>query len=324
MSTRSRRDGVWIGGPLVSVVATERTARVGPFLHLADTRPVVTETDLQLADGRTLHVYDTGRDGASDRLAVFWHHGTPNIGAPPKPLFPAAARLRIRWVSYDRPGYGGSTPHPGRHVASAARDVASVADALGIDRFAVMGHSGGGPHALACGALLPDRVLGVASVAGLAPFGGEGLDWFAGMAASGVASLSAAADGRAALADYVESSEFDPEMFTAADHAALAGTWSWLLDVVGPAVRAGPGGLIDDNLACVAPWGFHPAQVVAPILFLHGRQDRVVPSSHSEWLARRCPSAELRLSPGDGHISVLNRGASALEWLRRTAAASVP
>ena len=92
-----------------------------------------TQTDLLLGDGRTLHAYDTSADGADDRLAVFWHHGTPNLGAPPAPLFPAAARMGIRWVSYDRPGYGGSTPHPGHDVASAAADVASVADALGIE-----------------------------------------------------------------------------------------------------------------------------------------------------------------------------------------------
>ena len=107
------------------------------------------ETTLALGDGRTLRYYDTG-DASDDILAVFWHHGTPNIGAPPEPLFPASERLGIRWVSHDRPGYGGSTPVPDRDIASAARDVAAIADALGIDRFAVMGHSGGGAHALAC------------------------------------------------------------------------------------------------------------------------------------------------------------------------------
>jgi pimeloyl-ACP methyl ester carboxylesterase len=278
------------------------------------------ETDLELGDGRTLHVYDAGADDAAGRLAVFWHHGTPNIGAPPEPLFPAAARLGIRWVSYDRPGYGGSTPYPDRDVASAAACVSAVADALSIDRFAVMGHSGGGPHALACGALLPERVLGVVSVAGLAPFGAEGLDWFAGMAASGVASLRAAAEGRAAKERYEASgAEYDPEMFTPEDHAALSGAWSWLLEVVNPAVEAGPGGLIDDDLAYVAPWGFEPARVIAPVLLLHGGRDRVVPSSHGEWLARRCPAAELRLYPDDGHISVLNHSAAAMDWLREHA-----
>ena len=277
---------------------------------------MVTETDLRLGDGRTLHVYDTGPDDAAGRLAVFWHHGTPNIGAPPKPLFPAAERLGIRWVSYDRPGYGGSDPHPGRDVASAAVYASGIADALDIDRFAVMGHSGGGSHSLACGALLPERVLGVVSVAGLAPFGAEGLDWFAGMVASGVASLRAAAEGRAAKERYEASgAEYDPE-FTPADLAAFSGAWSWLADVVGPAVEGGPGGLIDDDLAYVAPWGFDPVRVTAPTLLVHGGRDRVVPGSHGEWLARRCTSAELRLYPDDGHISVLNYGAAALDWLR--------
>jgi len=121
---------------------------------------VLKEADLELSDGRTLHFYDTGADDAGTRLAVFWHHGTPNTGEPPEPLFPAAERRGIRWVSYDRPGYGGSTPQPGRDVASAATDVSSVADALGITKFAVMGHSGGSTHALACAALLPERVVG--------------------------------------------------------------------------------------------------------------------------------------------------------------------
>ena len=280
---------------------------------------MVTETDLRLGDGRTLHVYDTGADNRGDRLPVFWHHGTPNIGAPPEPLFPAAARLGIRWVSYDRPGYGGSTRVPGRDVASAAAYTSAAADALGIDRFAVMGHSGGGPHALACAALLPHRVLGVVSVAGLAPFDAEGLDPFAGMATSGVASLRAAIRGGAAKERYEASGvEYDPE-FTPADHAALAGEWAWLGDVVNAGMAGGPGGLIDDDLAYVGPWGCDPAQAIAPVLLAHGGRDRVVPCSHSEWLADRCPTAELRLSPNDGHISVLNSGEAALEWLRENA-----
>ena len=216
---------------------------------------MITEFDVALGDDRTLHAYDTGGDDAADRLAVFWHHGTPNIGTPPAPLFAAADRLGLRWVSYDRPGYGGSTPRPGRDVASAATYVAAVADALGIDQFAVVGHSGGGPHALACGALLPQRVRAVVSIAGLAPFDADGLDWFAGMTDSGVASLGAAAEGRAAKEHHqATGAEYDPE-FTDADLAAFAGEWAWFADVVGPAVAAGPGGLIDDDLALVAPWG---------------------------------------------------------------------
>ncbi|MFC5183895.1 alpha/beta fold hydrolase [Actinomadura harenae] len=276
----------------------------------------VTEFDLELDGGHTLHVYDTGTGDGPNQLTVFWHHGTPNIGAPPRPLFPAAVRQSIRWVSHDRPGYGGSSPVPGRNVASAAMHVSATADALAIDRFAVMGHSGGGAHALACGALLADRVIGVISVAPIAPFDAEGLDWFEDMAPCGVASLRAAAEGRSAKEKYEASAEFDPNMFTPADHAALAGEWSWFSNVVDPAIENGLGGLIDDDLAYVAPWGFDPADITAPTLILHGDQDRIVPISHGQWLARHCPTAELRPAVDDGHISVLHTAPAALAWLR--------
>jgi pimeloyl-ACP methyl ester carboxylesterase len=280
---------------------------------------VVTEADLELRDGRTLHLYDTSADAADARLAVFWHHGTPNLGAPPEPLLPAAAQHGIRWVSYDRPGYGGSTPNPGRDVAAAANDIAGIADALGIGRFGVMGHSSGGAHALACGALLPARVLGVVCVSGLAPFHAEGLDWFAGMAAAGSAELRAAAQGRAALEEHLAATEFDPEQFTPADHAALGGAWSWLGIVAEQALEGGLGGMVDDDLSIVAPWGFDPGQVHPPVLFLHGGQDRIAPSAHAKWLASRIRSAELWLRPDDGHISVLHSGAGGLGWLREHA-----
>jgi pimeloyl-ACP methyl ester carboxylesterase len=279
---------------------------------------MVTQTDLKLGDGRTLHVYDTGTDDADDRLAVFWHHGSPNIGAPPEPLFVAAEELGIRWVSYDRPGYGGSTPRPGRDVASAAAYVSTIADALGIDRFAVMGHSSGGSHALACAALLPKRVLGVVVVAGMAPFGAEGLDWFEGFGPGGEAQLRAAAAGRAALEKHLAVSDDEPG-FTPEDEAALAGEWSWFFEVVRPAVAGGMEGFIEDDLAGVGAWGFDPADIAAPALFLHGGRDRMVPSSHGEWLSRRCPSAELWLRPDDGHISVLDFSRAAMDWLREHA-----
>ena len=280
---------------------------------------MVTETDLKLGDGRMLRAYDTGADDAAGRLAVFWHHGSPNVGAPPRPLFPAAEELGVRWVSYDRPGYGGSTPCPDRNVATAAGYASAVADALGIDRFAAMGYSHGGSHALACAALLPERVLGAVSVAGLAPFGAQGLDWFEGFGPGGAAELRAAAAGRAALERHLAGSDDGPD-FTPEDEAALAGGWSWFLDVVDEhALAGGMGGFVDDDLAGVGAWGFDPADVVAPALFVHGGRDRVVPASHGEWLARRVPSAELWLHPEDGHISVLNHAAAALAWLREHA-----
>jgi pimeloyl-ACP methyl ester carboxylesterase len=284
---------------------------------------VVTETDLELSDGRRLHVYDTSAEGADDRtsagdddrLVVVWHHGTPNLGSPPEPLIPAAARLGLRWVSYDRPGYGGSTPRPGRDLASAAAEVEAIADALGIGQFAVMGHSGGANHALACAALLPERVVGAVCASGLAPVNAEGLDWFAGMVPSGAADLRAAAAGRETLQNHLAASGYDPEMFTPEDHAALEGPWSWLADVAGQAINGGLAGMVDDDLAYVAPWGFDPGPISPPVLFLHGVKDRTVPSSHGEWLASRTPSAALWLRPEDGHVSVLNCAEPALEWL---------
>lgn len=280
----------------------------------------MVESDLTLPDGSNLHVYDTGQ--ADGDLAVVWHHGSPNIGLPPVPLFPTSAELGIRWISYDRPGYGGSTAAPDRDVSSAAGYTAAVCDSLGIDGFAVMGHSGGGPHALACGALFPSRVLAVASMSSLAPYDAEGLDYFAGLAPAGVGSLRAAAQGRAAREAY-EDVDPEPDMgFTEEDEAALGGRWSWFIDVVRPALESGPAPMIDDDLAAMGGWGFDPAQVVAPTLIVHGGRDRVVPAAHGQWLARRCPAGELWLRPDDGHISIMDSAADALRWLSRQAVAA--
>jgi pimeloyl-ACP methyl ester carboxylesterase len=261
--------------------------------------------DLQLGD-RVLRVYDEG-----DGVPVFWHHGTPNLGLPPEPLF----RPGVRWVSYDRPGYGGSTAVPDRTVASAAADISHIADELGIEKFAVVGHSGGAPHALACAAVLPERVTALVAGASLAPFDADGLDWFGGMVPSAEASLRAAAAGREAKERYETSgAEYDMG-FTEADLAALQGSWSWFGKVVGPALANGPGPLIDDDLAYVTPWGFDPASIRVRTLLLHGERDGMVPASHSRWLASRIPGAELRLTPDDGHISVLNHAPAAIDWL---------
>jgi pimeloyl-ACP methyl ester carboxylesterase len=273
----------------------------------------VTEFDIPAGDGRTLHVYDCG----SGDLVVMWHHGTPNIGAPPRPLFAVAERLGIRFISYDRPGYGGSTSLPGRDIASAAADAATVADALGVSEFAVFGHSGGGSHALGCAALLPSRVTAAVSISGLAPFTADGLDWFAGMGPGSEASLRAAAAGRA-VKEAHEATESEPD-FLPADWAALDGEWGWFGSVVGPAMAGGPAPLIDDDLAYVGQWGCDAATIVAPVLLVHGGGDLTVPSSHSEWLSRRIRASLLRIAPAEGHISVLPAtGVQALQWLTRS------
>lgn len=273
---------------------------------------MVKQIDLDLGDGRILRAYDTG----TGDLPVFWCHGTPGTGAPPEPLLPAAAERGVRWVSYDRPGFGGSTARPGRNVAAAAEDLAAVADAFGLDRFAVFGVSGGGPHALAGAALLPDRVFATVTFATLAPFDGAGLDWFAGMGRSGAAEMRSATLGRDVIARHLTTSAFDETSFNPADQAMLAGPWSWLAVSAVEGLANGPGGAADDDIAFVTPWGFEPERITSPLLLVHGIGDRLVPVAHSEWLAARCGSAELWRGDGDGHVSVLGRAEDALDWIR--------
>jgi pimeloyl-ACP methyl ester carboxylesterase len=136
------------------------------------------------------------------------------------------------------------------------------------------------------------------------------------MAAGTARELRAAAQGRAVLEQVLAENEFDPESFIAADYAALDGSWSWFNGIVQAATVDGPGGMIADDLGSMAPWGFDPALITTPTLIMHGTDDRMVPSSHAEWLAARCPAAELRLVRGEGHVSVLNSGSDALAWLR--------
>ncbi|WP_433166176.1 alpha/beta fold hydrolase [Kribbella sp. CA-247076] len=276
----------------------------------------MNETDLRLADGRTLHVYDAA-PGDDARLPVFWHHGTPNLGAPPEPLFEAGERLGIRWLGFDRPGYGGSSAAPGRTMASAAADLTAVADALGVGRFALMGYSGGGSYALGAAAVLGDRVEAVATFAAIAPYDTEGLDWYDGMLPSGLASLRAAAAGREAkVAHETSGVEYDPE-FSPRDLAMFDGPWGWLGSVAGEqSMPNGPDGLVDDDCSYVLPWGCDPAAITAPTLLCHGEADRIIPCSHGRWLARHVPAAELRLYADDSHISVLAHAEPALEWIR--------
>lgn len=276
---------------------------------------MASERDVQLDDGRTLRVHDTGAD-AANTFALVWHHGSPQTGALLAPLLSAAEERAIRLLSYGRPSYGGSAPRPGRDVASAAPDVAQIADALGIAEFAVMGASGGGPHALACAALLPDRVTGVVCLASPAPFT-EAFDWFEGMASEG--GLRAAIAGREARATYAASDEFDPESFTPADWAALSGGWSSLGADAGLAGDAGLDGLIDDDVAFVSPWGFELTRITAPVLLAQGGQDRVVPPSHAAWLRRNLGRSELWLRPDDGHVSIMDACPEAMDWLRANA-----
>lgn len=265
---------------------------------------------LHAPDGRTIRYFDTGASDASGTL--LWHHGTPQTGAVIAPLAAAAAARGLRVVSCARPGYPGSSRRPGRSIADAAEDALLIADALGIERFASVGASGGGPHALACAALAPHRVSGVVTFASLAPF--EAADaWFGGMADD--SALRAAVAGADARARYAEAADFDPASFTDRDWAALDGSWAALGADAQAGSAEGPAGEIDDDLAYVAPWGFPLEDAVAPTLLVHGGVDRVVPVEHAHRLLERIPAAELWLRPREGHVSVLTGLAVALSWL---------
>ena len=272
---------------------------------------MVIEREVRLADGRVLRAYDSGAD-ATTRLVLAWHHGSPQTGAPLEPVLSAAAARGIRVISYGRPSYGGSTPSPGRDVASAAADVVAVADAFGVERFAAMGASGGGPHALAGAALRPDRVSAVVTLAGIAPYT-EAFDWFDGMRSPDA--LHAARQGREARAAFAEVEEWDPEQFIPADFAALDGNWSSLGADVARSEAFGPGGLIDDDVAFASAWGFDLEQVAAPVLLVQGEGDRVVPRRHAAWMLSRLPNATLWMRLDDGHVSVLDVVPDAMDWL---------
>jgi len=257
---------------------------------------------------RTLVVHD---DGAGE-TALLWHIGSPQTGALLAPVLEAARARGIRLISYGRPGYGGSTANRGRDVASAALDVEAIVDHLGVDTFATMGASGGGPHALACAALLPGRVTAVATLASLAHYSSESW-WVDGMQAPG--GILSALSGRQARASFAETDEFDPEQFIAADLAMFDGPWSTLGEDVAASEQWGDDGLIDDDVAFTKAWGFDPGAVAAPTLLLHGHLDRVVPVAHSEWMARHVPRSELVVHPGDGHIAILREVPAAMDWL---------
>jgi pimeloyl-ACP methyl ester carboxylesterase len=287
----------------------------------------MTELDVTLRDGRTVHVYD---EGDPQGAAVVVHHGTPSSGRL-YPSFVDDARVRgIRLIGFDRPGYGGSSAQLGRSVAAAAADVAELLDGLDVDRFATWGHSGGGPHALACAALLPERCVAAATLASPAPYGAEGLDFLEGMGELNVEEFDRVLAGAEALEPEVLRNQ--AEMFSAGpdglrqamltvlsplDQDAFTpevGEWIYSVMVEGAGERIE--GWRDDDLAFVNPWGFDPADIRVPVLLLHGVQDLMAPPGHGRWLAARIPGVQAEISEDQGHITVLvNRVPDVHEWL---------
>jgi pimeloyl-ACP methyl ester carboxylesterase len=273
------------------------------------------ERAVQTTDGRTLAVEEAG-DPAGRPVLV--HGGTPNSRHLYGPDAADAAAHGLRLISYDRPGYGGSTPNPGRAVADCTGDVRAICAALGIDRLAMWGISGGGPHVLACAALLPDLVAAVASLASLAPYVADGLDWFDGMGQDNVDDFRLlATDKKAARAKLdkereemlatsaSELAEGMKSLLTPTDAAALTGEFAEFLTYsMQDGLRPGGEGWWEDGVAHAGAWGFELAQISVPVLLLHGREDMFVPFGHGQWLAAHIPGVEARLLDHDGHLTL--------------------
>jgi pimeloyl-ACP methyl ester carboxylesterase len=269
-----------------------------------------------VADGRrTLDVYVDGPDTGTP---LVFHNGTPSSGKLYAPMVDAAAARSLRMVGFSRAGYGDSTPNPGRSVADVAQDVMAVLDALGADQFYCLGWSGGGPHALACAALMRDRVIAAATVGGLAPHDADGLDWLSGMGQENEAAFRAALAGDDALqavADQIHplfSSMTPDEVATSlgdlvseVDRAAISGeSATWLAEVFRESVRNGMSGWVEDERALVTPWGFDVGEIALSVGVWQGLQDRFTPYPHGEWLASHIPGARAHLLSDQGHLSL--------------------
>jgi pimeloyl-ACP methyl ester carboxylesterase len=288
--------------------------------------------DVTLPDGRTLHVRDDGEPG-DDRLPLVLHHGAPQSGLVLSLQLDDARAQGLRVISFDRPGYGGSARAAGRRVADVVTDVTHLLDALGVDRFVTSGSSGGGPHSLACAALLPDRCLGAATVAGVAPYDAAGLDWLAGMGDDNVAEFDAATGGEEQLRPLLVEAreailaagaeglvESMRTLLPPADLAVLGGELgTWLHASMADGLRPGVDGWLDDDLAFVQPWGFSLDDIRVPVLVMAGGQDLMVPLDHGRWLAQAVPGASALVDDDAGHLSLLAGIGRAHSWLLQQA-----
>jgi pimeloyl-ACP methyl ester carboxylesterase len=278
-------------------------------------------------DGRTLEVVEAG---APDGPVVVAHHGTPGSGRFYRTEVESARERGLRLVTYSRPGYAGSEPNRDRDIASAAADVAAILDALGVERFATYGTSGGGPHALACAALLSDRCVAASTLAGVGPADAPGLDFMAGMGEGNVAEFGAAREGRDALTEFCRAdaaglAQATPEQLADAfrphlsdvDAEALTGELAeHLLQSIVEGLRPGVEGWVDDDFAFLAPWGFDVGAIEVPVLVWQGEQDLMVPAPHAAWLREHVAGAQGETLPGEGHLTVfVNRVGDVHAWL---------
>ncbi len=275
-------------------------------------------TTMTAPDGRLLEYLVTG---PPDGDALLFHTGTPNPAADFTGVTGAASELGLRTICYGRPGYGRSSDRPGRSVADAIDDVTALLDELEVDEFLAFGWSGGGPHALACAALLPARCRAAAVLASVAPYSARGIDFMAGMDEQNVEEFTAAIAGGDALDALLQPMREHFRHVTAesiveglgtllpeVDKAALSGTFAADMAVaLRRATESGFAGWRDDDLAFVHDWGFEVGDIAVPVAIWQGGEDRMVPFAHGEWLAAEIPTAEAHLFDDQGHLSLIAR-----------------
>jgi pimeloyl-ACP methyl ester carboxylesterase len=273
---------------------------------------------LETPDGRTL-AYATWGD--PDGFPILSLHGTPGCRLNRWPNEDVYIRAGAYWVTHDRAGYGRSDRRHGRNVADEAADVEALADELGFDRFGVSGGSGGGPHVLACAALLADRVVRAVCTVGVAPLGSPGLteeEWLAGMDPENVKEFGWAKAGEEVLTPELEQLQkqgeeraaFDPSSIlddfelSESDRAELARPEAMQVIRESTAEQAanGVGGWVDDDLAFRQPWGFDLAAISVPVLIRYGLTDVLVPPAHGEWLAANVPGCIVDAADTSGHL----------------------
>jgi pimeloyl-ACP methyl ester carboxylesterase len=271
-------------------------------------------TLVRLPDGRTLDVLLAG---PSDGLPLVYHYGTPCGLAWFDPMIDAASERGLRTIVYARPGYARSTPAPGRMVSDAAADTAHLLNALGRHDFVTVGWSGGGPHALACAAGLPGRCLAASTIAGVAPYQVDGLDWLNGMGPDNLEEYGTALHGESELgaylavaaagmvrADSTGVADTFGEQLASVDQRTLTGAFAeFMATMLSSALSAGIDGWRDDDLAFMGEWGFGLDRI-APVSVWQGGQDRMVPYGHGVWLAENIAGARSHLFPEQGHLSL--------------------
>jgi pimeloyl-ACP methyl ester carboxylesterase len=274
---------------------------------------------VETPDGRVLAFAVWGEPEGFPVLAL---HGTPGCRLERWPNEQLYRELEVCLVTHDRAGYGRSTRRLGRRVVDEVDDVLLLAEHLGFERFGVSGASGGGPHALACAALLPERVVRAACIVGVAPLGQAGMEqdaWLAGMDPENVKEFGWAMEGEQYLFGKLETEHERMAARVAADPATVLEGFELsesdraqlaspeLIQIVRESTSEqalnGVGGWVDDDLAILRPWGFEVDQIEVPVLVRYGATDVLVPRAHGEWLAATVPGCVVKMDDDAGHFA---------------------